>query len=71
MLIMCYSYYEVEFLKGNDPIQMLRNLIITPKTVYKKIRKILLENTLCIMLNTHAHTHTHTHLKGHCYPKLI
>lgn len=52
MLIMCYSYYEVEFLKGNDPIQVLRNLIIPPKTVYTKIRKILLENTLCFLLNT-------------------
>ena len=60
MHIMCYSYYEVEFLEGNDPIQVLRNLIIPPKTVYKKIRKILQENTLCFMLNTHTHTHTHT-----------
>lgn len=64
MLIMCYSYYEVEFLKGNDPTQVLRNLIIPPQTVYTKIRKMLLENTLCCMLNTR----THTHLKGHCYP---
>ena len=61
---MCYSYYEVEFLEGNDPIQVLRNLIIPPKTVYKKIRKILQENTLCFMLNTHTHTHTHTHTKA-------
>lgn len=57
MHIMCYSYYEVEFLEGNDPIQVLRNLIIPPKTVYKKIRKILQDNTLCFTLNTHTHTH--------------